>query len=198
MTEGLTARQRWIRRIDNLLARSFNLAISTGAEVLTVVEFDESIHHYATDALDPMINQDAGRKLLIKLLSPDPKAKPAAQQPSMAAAPEPVDPEFPEIDTDNTEFVTDVDKRELAFKEQTKLILAEAEAISVLRRPQKKTEVLVLIATPAQKVVSWATPKLEPLIRTEHGQALLSSLLATNSLLQDPPQLKPTEQEKKQ
>ncbi len=57
----------------------------------------------------------------------------------------------------------------------------QAEDLSLEKRPAKNAEVLVLIATPAQKVISWATARLEPLIKTEQGRTLLSSILSTAS-----------------
>jgi len=195
--EELTARQRWQRRIDNLLANSYNLGVTSGAEVLTVVLWDGTINHYATEGLEPMINQDAGRKLLIKLLTkddkkpgPPPTDRHQQEEQERAAVkffsgempPDPIeDPVLPEVDTESSQPIEEPQAREKAFKEQVAAILHEAQDISLLKRPAKGAEVLVLIATPAQKVFSWATARLEPLIKTEQGRSLISSILQTAS-----------------
>jgi hypothetical protein len=122
-----------------------------------------------------------------------------APPPPAEPLPDPViDPVVPEVDTDSSEFIENVDEREKAFKAQVKWLVTEvtryvslvalflqvclqAEDMSYLKRPAKQAEVLVLVATPSQKVVSWATPKLEPLFKTEQGRTLLSSILSTSS-----------------
>jgi hypothetical protein len=37
------------------------------------------------------------------------------------------------------------------------------------------------IATPNQKIISWATPKLEPLVKSEQGQKLIKAILHTTT-----------------
>lgn len=166
------------------------MAVKTGSEILALVLFDESVHHYATEALEPIINEDAGRKIIIKLLTrEDKKRKPAAaaaagtttEAPAKPAAPVTETPleMAPEVDTESAELIEDLKERVQYFKEHVPALLREAEDISLVKRPSKGCEVCVLLATPAQKVVTWATPKLEPLFKTEQGQAYLRTVLVT-------------------
>lgn len=158
--------------------------------------YDENVHHYATELLEPIINEDAGRKIIIKLLTrEDKKRKPAAEaanKPAPAAPPsatsaasavqEPPITMAPEVDTESAELIADLDERIQYFKQQVPVLLREAEDISLIKRPSKGCEVSVLVATPSQKVVTWATPKLEPLFKTEQGQAYLRSILVTSTI----------------
>ena len=169
--------------------QAYNLAIKTGSEVLALVLYDENVHHYATEVLEPIINEDAGRKIIIKLLTREDKKRKPAAEPSAAAAPNPAAPVAeaplemaPELDTEESELIPDMNERVQYFKQQVPILLKEAEDISLIKRPSKGCEVCVLLATPAQKVVTWATPKLEPLFKTEQGQSYLKSILVTSTL----------------
>jgi hypothetical protein len=151
--------------------------VTTGAEVLTVVFWDENFHHFATEGLEPMINQDAGRKLLIKMMTPKEKVenqviklfqtkippsvltltladldlqlKPGqVPPPPPEPVPDPVvDPVFPEVDTDSSEFIENVDEREKAFKDQVKWIVKEVRKLR-----QSITQFLTLSITFRQRI----------------------------------------------
>jgi len=184
--DELSQRERWVRRIDNLLARAYNIGISTGAHTCALVVFDDSVHHFATDGLDPLISNDKGRKVLANLCL---KAKDKLKDKvTVVPASTPVaveeprdDPVVAELDTESSEFIMDLAQREAYFKREVSLLIEEAKDISHVRRPSKGCEVLVLVAAPNLKVISWATPKLDPLIRTEQGKALLSAILTSSS-----------------
>jgi len=175
--EVLSDRRKFITRIEALLAKSYNLAILTGTEVLVLVLFDEHIYHYATESLDPIINEDRGRKLIIKLLAEN-AGEPINQSDVVSK-----EDDITSVDTDSSQFIVDVDSREKVFKEQVAYIIKECQDISLLKKPLRKAEVLFLVAvqSSASKIISWATPKLEPLIKTEQGKKLIEAVLITSA-----------------
>jgi len=147
--------------------------------VLVLVLFDEEIYHYSTEALEPIINEDRGRKLIIKLLSEN------AEEPINQADVDSTEADVVPVDTDSSQFIIDVTTREKVFKEQVALIMRECQDISVIKKPQRKAEVLFLVSVrtgaPSGKIISWATPKLEPLIKTEQGKKLIEAILFTSA-----------------
>jgi hypothetical protein len=80
------------------------------------------------------------------------------------------------------EFIEDVEKREKRFKELVAKIYTEAEAISEIESPlsQAHHEYLFVVAVFTGKVFSFSSPGLQPMIATEEGKKLITTLLETN------------------
>lgn len=74
---------------------------------------------------------------------------------------------------------------------------SQCENLSILKKPSQGIEIMLLVlesfsstrccpglsfaqvATPSRRVISWATPKLEPLYKSEQGGTLVKSILFT-------------------
>lgn len=146
-----------------------------------IVLYDESLHHYCSEAFESLINEEAGRKIIAKLLLKEDKKKKAQESsPKPTVSEPPLGPIEAEVDTEASEFIENVEEREKHFKTQVAIVLKQAEDLSLLKRPSHGCEVCFLVATPAKKIVSWSTPKLEPLYKSEQGQNYLKAVLTSS------------------
>lgn len=80
------------------------------------------------------------------------------------------------------DYIVDVDEREKFFKARLAHLYTESEAICKLISPITETnyEYLLVVAVPSGKIFPFATPGLKPMVATDHGKKLISTLLETN------------------
>ncbi|KAL6061044.1 hypothetical protein QOT17_007866 [Balamuthia mandrillaris] len=87
---------------------------------------------------------------------------------------------FEEEDLEKVSFIQQPDQREKEFKARLAALMQKLRDISVqssLPDALYKAEVLLLVATPSHQVATMATPKLKPIITTEQGKKLITTLL---------------------
>ena len=93
--------------------------------------------------------------------------------------------EFPGVKEEKEErqvdFIVDVDAREKRFKELLVKIYNGSEEICKLESPlsEKSYNYVFLVALYTGKIFSFSTPALKPLVATEHGKQMISTLLET-------------------
>ena len=171
-------------RRNAVLQRAFVLAEECGCEVLVAFAFGGAVQHWATDRLRPMVEEEQGRQMLWTLLSP-PEGKgidavPRAQWPQSPLWPE-VAGGLLDAEVAAAEPVADPARREERFRTLARWLRDRALELSVLSpAPGDRrllSELVVLIAAQNGKVLCFATPALEPLVKSDAGRGLISALL---------------------
>ena len=66
-----------------------------------------------------------------------------------------------DVDTDSSEFIEDVDKRESTLKSEVTYIVRVVQGISKAKRPKSGCETIFLVGSPAGKCFAWASEALK-------------------------------------
>ncbi|KAL6062627.1 putative Serum response factor [Balamuthia mandrillaris] len=192
--------------IERILQRAFVLSEISGSEVLALVYVRGSLRCFASRKLKPMLDDKGGRTMIGTLLvkkeeSQEDKDKDVEQTTTTEQKKEGEEKEpelsaeerekfekhrekllegFEEEDLEKVSFILQPDQREKEFKARLAALMQKLRDISVqssLPDALYKAEVLLLVATPSHQVATMATPKLKPIITTEQGKKLITTLL---------------------
>jgi len=160
---------------DLLLKKVYILAVLTGSEALLLLAFKSGdVKSFATPKLDPLLKETQGRSLIGTLLSKDEPEKDKNATPAPALEDT---IKWEDEDADAAEYIEDDQLREKEFKKRFTEVLNKCKVISVTADAVNGAQVLLLVATPSGKILSYTTPKLQPFIGTAPGQKLIAALM---------------------
>lgn len=163
----------------------------TGSEALVLLAFKSGdVKSYATPKLEPLLTETQGRSLIGTLLTKENKGQEAS---TTNKEPTPLpDFQWDDEDAEAAEYVEDDQTREKEFKTRFTQVLNkvfslpspgfcwlrnQCKILSVTANPESGAEVLLLVATPSGKILSYTTPKLQPFTNTGPGQKLITALM---------------------
>ena len=174
------------RRVETLLRQCHELAGATGADAILLFVVDGEVHCWASPALEGVVTDHASRQLLKALLLEPISQKERQETIALYLSGKESYDEFPGVqehveDSDVT-FIEDVEAREKRFKELVAHIYTESEAISKLVSPlsEQTYHYMFVVAVASGKIFSFASEELKPMVLTDHGRKLISTLLETN------------------
>lgn len=125
------------------------------------------------------------RKLLNSLLLDPPTSKERQEAIALYLSGKETADVFPgfkvEEEDRQVDFIQNVDQREKRFKELVAGIYAGAEDLAKLDSPLsgKNYEYFFVVAVVTGKIFTFSTPALKPIVGSEHGRKLISTLLET-------------------
>eukprot|EP01090_Pellita_catalonica_P010590 TRINITY_DN22020_c0_g1_i1.p1 TRINITY_DN22020_c0_g1~~TRINITY_DN22020_c0_g1_i1.p1 ORF type:complete len:204 (+),score=49.15 TRINITY_DN22020_c0_g1_i1:564-1175(+) len=169
------------KKAQNLLKKAFKIAVTCNVDILLVLIVDGDVLHYSTPLLDPLIKDEDCRKMLATCI-----AKPPPEILAKANIVEEIkefeeSPLSDEEDIDNVEIITDLTKRNEAFKTQFIELQQKCKAISVMTRGKKGVEVMLILVTNSKKVITFSTPKMELFTKSGFGQKMIRTILTTQT-----------------
>jgi len=174
------------RRAESLLKKAYMLGVLTACDILLLFSFKGQIQSYASPQLEPLITEERAKNLFTRLLCQPTQKKELANAMTDAAKPEEKkedEEEFEEEkeeDLDDAHEIEDDAEREKAFRSRYVQLHNQCVKVSVLAHPEEGADVFLLIATPAKKIFSFATPKLQPMVSTPIGQNMIKAFLNAN------------------
>ncbi|ELR17373.1 uncharacterized protein ACA1_061110 [Acanthamoeba castellanii str. Neff] len=181
---------------DRLLKKSYLLGALTGCEVALLFSFKGQVKSYASPQLEPLITEKQAKDLFTNLLygqkqpaaaaTGDQAAAPSADSQLLKESPNGPAPtvgaplvvdDVTEEELDAAEYLEDDSEREKAFKSRYVQLHNDCVRVSVVAHPAEGADVFLLVATPSNKIFSFTTPKLTPMIKTPIGQNMIKTFL---------------------
>jgi hypothetical protein len=178
-----------ITRVNVLLRECHELAVTCGCDAVLLFVIDDEVHCWASPALEGLVTDHAPRQVIKSLLLEPLSNKDRQETLALYLSGKMSGDEhnFPGVqhedeETRDVSFIEDVDAREKHFKKLLAHIHTESEAIGRLESPinERTYEYLLVVAVPTGKIFAFATPGLKPLVGTDEGKKLISTLLETN------------------
>ncbi len=178
-----------VTRVNALLRECHELSVSTGCDAILLFVVDSEVHCWASPALEPLVTDHASRMVLKSLLLEPLSTKERQETLSLYLSGKMAGEEHEfqgvkvaEEEDRDVAFIADVDAREKRFKELLAHMYGEAEAVCRLESPLtgKTYEYLLVVAVPSAKIFTFATEGLKPIVSTDQGKKLISTLLETN------------------
>lgn len=178
-----------VSRVNALLRECHELSVSTGCDAILLFVVDSEVHCWASPALEPLVTDHASRMVLKSLLLEPLTSKERQETLSLYLSGKMAgsEHEFQGVNVVEEEerdvaFIVDVDAREKRFKQLLAHLYSESEAVCRLVSPltDKTYEYLLVVAVPSAKIFTFATDGLKPVVATDEGKKLISTLLETN------------------
>jgi len=173
-------------KMNILMRRAFVLSVETHAEVLMLFGLGGHVQQYASERFEPLVMDTSGRAVLVKMLLDD-QGKPRELAKDFEGEAQPAWPEDPEAnercDVEKAAYIEDDVQREKTFRST---LLWMQRRLKEIAHAQGSTDewavdVLLLVATPNGKIMSFESPCFRPLIAEEAGQRMIKTVLNTPS-----------------
>lgn len=173
-------------RVERLLRECHELSLATGSEAVLLFVVDGEVHCWASPALEGIVRDHSLRQVLKSLLLEPITQKERQETLALYMSGKQTYDEFPgvqeEVEDRHVEFLENVAAREKRFKELVAKIYTESEEICKMQSPltDRGYNYLFVVAVSTGKIFSFASEELKPMVATDHGRKLISTLLETN------------------
>lgn len=204
MSDVTHTQRQVLNRVNALLRDSHELAVCCRCDAVLLFVVDDEVHCWATPPLEGLV-QEHGPRQVIKSLLLDPIPQKERQETLalyLGGKMTGEEHNFPGVQTEEGEerdlqFLVDVEAREKRFKVTARVlcvllltpaqelvarIYTEAESVCALVSPisERNYEYLFVVAVPTGRIFTFASTGLKPLVATEAGKGLITTMLETN------------------
>eukprot|EP01129_Flabellula_baltica_P001482 TRINITY_DN11392_c0_g1_i1.p1 TRINITY_DN11392_c0_g1~~TRINITY_DN11392_c0_g1_i1.p1 ORF type:complete len:189 (+),score=36.10 TRINITY_DN11392_c0_g1_i1:17-583(+) len=176
-TDNIMSEEGWdemseitTEQIGDLLKLSHEFAFKTGSDVLVILVRRGRIFSYATPNLKPLIEEEQGRALIVKLLYDKYKDQLMTMD---GTAHENLD----HVQYEPEDFIVDDDER-YDYLVSTFTVIRDRFLNKTLPRNPSGVDGIFLAATLARQILQMSSPTLAPMVKTQEGMNLIQMLLS--------------------